>query len=150
MKQTRRGFTLIELSIVMAIMAIAAAVVIPQLIGADFGNHQAALPGDQLMVLMRDSRKMAIQFQQTVTVRLDPQSGLYQVDTSGGNGTGMWNTGTLPMSAFESMSTDLQRLSFVFRPNGAAYGDSVIVRGGAGSAMITVDPWGGTPQFFWR
>lgn len=143
--RARRGFTLIELSIVMAIMAIAAAVVVPQLADPNFGFGavQPAMPGDQLTSLLRDSRRLALQYGQTVTVHLDPTSGMYEVDTTGAYGTGVYVASTLAMGAFESMSTDLQRLKFVFRPDGVTFGDTVVVHGSNGSLMIMADPWSG-------
>ena len=55
MSRQRRGFTLIEMSIVLAVMAIAATLVAPALVG--LGQQQARRSEDQLMALLRDSRK---------------------------------------------------------------------------------------------
>jgi prepilin-type N-terminal cleavage/methylation domain-containing protein len=150
MSRARRAFTLLELSIVLAILGIAAIVVVPQFVGARFGNDPAPVAGDLVMGLMRSARTAAIQYGQTVTVHLDPTSGMYEVDTTGAYGTGIYLASTLEMSAWESISTDQPRLKFVFRPNGAAYGDSVLVHGQSGSAMVMPDPWSGQPLWFQR
>jgi hypothetical protein len=42
--------------------------------------------------------------------------------------------------------TDLPRLQYVFRPTGAAFGDTVIVRGGSLPLTIRIDPWSGVAR----
>jgi prepilin-type N-terminal cleavage/methylation domain-containing protein len=145
MMRARRGFTLWEMSIVLAIMALVAAVVIPSLVGPQFGNDPVPQVGDQIVGLLRNARRAAIEYDQTVTVRVDPTSGMFQVDTTGAFGTGMYSSGQIDLSVYESLVTDLPRLVYVFRPNGAAYGDSVGVRGANGTATVFVDPWSGMP-----
>ena len=133
----------------LAILAVVTALVIPQFIGARFGNEAVPMAGDSLMVMLRDARRMAIQYNQTVTVHLDPTSGLYEVDTTGASGTGLYISRQLGMGGFESLQSPLQRLQYVFRPTGAAFGDSVIAQGN-GAAMIMVDPWSGQPTAYYR
>jgi prepilin-type N-terminal cleavage/methylation domain-containing protein len=145
MMRMRRGFTLWEMSIVLAITALVAAVVIPSLVGPQFGNDPVPQVGDQIVGLLRDARRAAIQYSQTVTVRVDPTSGMFQVDTTGAYGTGTYSSGQIDLSTYESLDTDLPRLVYVFRPNGAAFGDSVGVRGANGAATVFVDPWSGMP-----
>ena len=145
MMRARRGFTLWEMSIVLAITALVAAVVIPALVGPQFGNDPVPQVGDQIVGLLRDARRSAIDYDQTITVRIDPTSGMYQIDTTGAYGTGMYTQGQLSLSAFESLVTDLPRLVYVFRPTGAAFGDSVGVSGSNGAATVLVDPWSGMP-----
>jgi prepilin-type N-terminal cleavage/methylation domain-containing protein len=145
MMRARRGFTLWEMSIVLAITALVAAVVIPAMVGPQFGNDPVPQVGDQIVGLLRDARRAAIDYDQTITVRVDPTSGFYQVDTTGAYGTGVYSQGQLDLSAYESLVTDLPRLVYVFRPTGAAFGDSVGVRGANGAATVFVDPWSGMP-----
>lgn len=149
MMRARRGFTLWEMSIVLGITALVAAVVIPAF-GLKFGTDPVAQAGDVIVPLLRDARRTAIDWNQTVTVRVDPASGLYEVDTTGASGTGMYVTGQLELNAWESIQTDLQRLQYVFRPTGAAFGDSVIVRGTGAAALVVVDPWSGVPYVYAR
>lgn len=145
MTRARRGFTLWEMSIVLAITALVAAVVVPAMVGPQFGNDPTPQVGDQIVAMLREARRTAIEYDQTLTVRLDPTSGMYQVDTTGASGTGMYAQGQLDLSAYESFVTDLPRLVYVFRPTGAAFGDSVGVRGANGAATVFVDPWSGMP-----
>jgi prepilin-type N-terminal cleavage/methylation domain-containing protein len=138
--RARRGFTLWEMAIVLALTALATAMVLPN--WTDFGATPPALPGDAVVTLLRDARRVAIEQMQTVSVRIDPSSLYFRVDTTGASGTGMFADGTLQMSSYESLETNLPRLQYVFRPTGAAIGDSVTIRGDM-SVMVAVDSWNG-------
>ena len=145
MMRARRGFTLWEVSIVLAITALVAAVIIPSMVGPQFGDNPVPQVGDEIVGLLRDARRTSLDYNQIVTVRVDPTSGFFQVDTTGAYGTGTYTSGQLDLSAYESLVTELPRLVYVFRPTGAAYGDSVGVRGANGAATVFVDPWSGMP-----
>jgi prepilin-type N-terminal cleavage/methylation domain-containing protein len=137
----RRGFTLWEMTIVLALVALSAAVVIPSWV--DFGETPSVAPGDALVALLRDARRVAIDESQIVGVQIDPSTLYYRVDTTGANGTGLYADGTLEMSTYESLDTDLKRLRYTFRPTGAALGDTVAVRGGDYPVTVALDPWSG-------
>jgi Tfp pilus assembly protein FimT len=139
--RVRRGFTLWEITIVFALVALGAALVIPSWV--DFGENPSAAPGDAVVALLRDARKLAIEQSQTVAVRIDPSTLYFRVDTTGANGTGLYADGTIEMSTYETLETDRRRLSYYFRPTGAALGDTVAVRGGAYAVTVAVDPWSG-------
>ncbi len=144
----RRGFTLLEMSIILAIMAISAALVIPAY--SDLGTATQALPGDALLKLLRDARRLAIEQSLTVAVRVDPATNYYRVDTTGAYGAGMLVDGTLEIGAYETLKSDLPRLQYVFRPSGAALGDTVTVQGNSVTAVLAVDPWSGEAGLYAR
>jgi prepilin-type N-terminal cleavage/methylation domain-containing protein len=139
--RARRGFTLWEMTIVLALVAISAALVIPNWV--DFGESASVAPGDAMVALLRDARKLAIERSQTVRVQIDPAALYYRVDTTGANGTGFYADGTLAMSTYETLETNLKRLRYMFRPTGAALGDTVAVRGGEYPVTVAVDSWSG-------
>lgn len=141
MMRARRGFTLWEMTIVLALVALGTALVVPNWI--DFEGSPAPVPGESVVALLRDARRVAIEGKQTVAVRIDPATKHFRVDTTGVSGTGALIDGSLEVGAYESLDTDLQRLQFVFLPSGAAMGDSVLVRGTDGPFLLTVDPWSG-------
>jgi len=85
-----------------------------------------------------------------VALRIDPASGRYRVDTSGVSGTGLYVEGSLELGALESMESDRPRVQYIFRPTGATYGDTVIVRSANGSVLIAVDPWSGVATSYAR
>lgn len=141
--RARTGFTLWEMAIVLAVMAVSAVIVIPRI--TDLGAVPPAMPGDAVMSALRDARRAAIERGVTVTLRIDPANGLYRADTTGIAGTGMLAEGALDVSMWETLVTDEPRLMWVFRPSGAAFGDTVRVRGNAGVVLVSVDPWSGVP-----
>ena len=139
--RTRRGFTLLEMSITLAVMAVASMLVVPALV--HFGQVPAPRTADALVTLLRASRDAAISRNITVSVIIDPLTGKYRVDSTGNNGAGPLTEGKLELGTVEEFETDLPRLQFVFRPTGAALADSVKVRGVDSSIVVRVDPWSG-------
>jgi prepilin-type N-terminal cleavage/methylation domain-containing protein len=137
----RRGFTLLEMAIVLAVMAVASMLVAPAL--ARFGTQQPPRSEDRLLTLLADARKAAIVHGAQVTLRLDPTTGSYRADTTTTFGTGLFGEGTLDLAMEERLVTTLPRLTYVFKPTGAAFADTVIVRGTTSSVLIGVDPWSG-------
>jgi len=140
----RRGFTLWELTMVLLIMAIAASLAAPAF--ARFGTDQPTGPADKLIALLRDARKASIDFNATVTLRMDPKTLKYQLDTSGVHGSGRLAEGALDLGLSATLDTDQPRLRYVFRPSGVAFADSVIVRGGDVPLTVRVDPWSGVAR----
>lgn len=126
---------------VLAVMAVAATLAAPAF--ARFGSEQPAGAGDAVMKLLRDARKASLDLDANVTVRLDPKTLHYQVDTAGIGGFGRMTDGTLEMGLTETLESPTPRLAFVFTPTGATFGDSVIVRGGPVPMVVHVDAWSG-------
>ncbi len=141
MRSGRRGFTLLEMGIVLAIMAVSALLVAPAI--GRIGQGKPAAVGDGLLKLLHDARQIAIERNETVTLRMDPLSGRYRADTVGVNGSGELGEGTLALGAQETMVTDLPRLVYVFHPTGSTFADTVLVRGGTKSVLVSVDAWNG-------
>jgi prepilin-type N-terminal cleavage/methylation domain-containing protein len=140
----RRGFTLWELTMVLLVMAIAASLAAPAF--ARFGTDQPTAPADKMLGLLRDARKASIDFNATVTLRMDPKTLKYQIDTTGVRGSGRLAEGTLDMGLTATLVTDEPRLQYVFRPSGVAFADTVIVRGGNVPLTVRVDPWSGVAR----
>ncbi len=141
MATRRAGFTLLEMAIVLAVMAIASLLVAPAL--ARFGTESPPRSEDRLLTLLADARKAAITHGAQVTLRLDPTSGAYRADTTTTMGTGVLGEGVLDLAMEERLVTPLPRLTFVFKPTGAAFADTVVVRGTTSSVLVGVDPWSG-------
>lgn len=144
MKTSRRGFTLLEMSITLAVMAIAALLVVPALV--NFGQVRPRRTAEELLSLLKASRSLAIDSNTTVSVVLDPTSGRYRVDTTGLFGSGPVTEGQLEASSVETMNTTSARLQYTFGPDGASYGDTVRVRGIDSAVVIWVDPWNGAAR----
>jgi Tfp pilus assembly protein FimT len=129
---------------VMLIMAIATSLAAPAF--ARLGTERPATAADAMIGLLRDARKAAIDFNVTATLRLDPRTLRYQIDTSGARGFGMLAKGTLDLGLSQSLLTDQLRLQYVFKPTGAAFADTVVVRGGEVPLVVRVDPWSGVAR----
>jgi prepilin-type N-terminal cleavage/methylation domain-containing protein len=140
----RAGFTLWELTMVLLVMAIAASLAAPAF--ARFGTDQPTGAADKLIGLLHDARKAAIDLNATVTLRMDPKTLKYQLDTSGTNGAGRLAEGVLDLGLTQTLVSDQPRLQYVFRPSGAAFADTVIVRGGDVPLVVRVDPWSGVAR----
>lgn len=141
---TRRGFTLWEMTIVLAIMAIAGTIALPAFV--NFGADQPAAPSDKLLALLHDARQLAIARGAMVTLRIDPLTFRYQTDTSTAAGTGVFATGKLDLAASQTLVTDQPRLQFIFTSTGAAFADSAQVHGGDHPMWVGVDPWSGVAR----
>jgi prepilin-type N-terminal cleavage/methylation domain-containing protein len=137
----RPGFTLWEMTMVLLIMTVVTSLTAPALVR--FGQDRPRGSADPLLALLRDSRALAVNRNAMAIVRLDPVSKRFEVDTTGVLGSGVAVQGTLDMDASMTLVTDRSRLQFMFRPSGASFADSVIVRGGATPMWVGVDPWSG-------
>ncbi|MGH7669475.1 MAG: pilus assembly FimT family protein [Gemmatimonadaceae bacterium] len=141
MMRARGGVTLLEMSVVLVIIAIAATLVVPALVdlGQVTPHHTAA----SLLGLLRASRGVAIDSDVTVTLLVDPTTGDFRADSVGVGGMGAVATGALALAGDEALVTDLPRLRYVFAPTGATLADTVRVRGADSSLVVFVDPWSG-------
>lgn len=129
---------------VLLVMAIAATLAAPAF--ARFGAEQPSRGADQLIGLLRDSRKAALDFNATVTLRIDPKTLKFQVDTMSPAGGGKLAEGVLELGMQERLESPLPRLTYVFRPGGATFGDTVVVRGGNVALVVRVDAWNGVAR----
>jgi Tfp pilus assembly protein FimT len=129
---------------VLLIMAIAMSLAAPAF--SRLGTERPATAADAMIGLLHDTRKAAIDFNAVATLRLDPRTLRYQIDTSGTNGFGMLAKGTLDLGLTQSLFTDQPRLQYVFKPTGAAFADTVVVRGGEVPLVVRVDPWSGVAR----
>jgi prepilin-type N-terminal cleavage/methylation domain-containing protein len=142
--RVRRGFTLWELVVVMVVLAITLGVAVPAYVR--FGATAAATPIDELLDLLREARATAVRLQATVALVVDPKSGAFRLDTITAAGAGIVRADTLSIDARRSIATDSARLRYLFRPTGAAFGDTFRVRGVDGERVVAVDAWNGMPR----
>ena len=138
---TRRGFTLWELTMVLLVMSVAATLAVPAF--ARLGNDKPATPADAMLGLLHDARKAAIDHNATTTLRVDPKTLKYEVDTAGANGSGILASGVLDLGMSQTLEAGQPRLQYIFRPTGATFADTVVVRGGPRQLTIRVDAWSG-------
>ena len=142
--RTRRGFTLWEIATVMLIVAIVATLTAPAFVS--LGQERPQTSEDVLVKLLRDTRTLAIEHAVEATLIIDPENGHYRVDTTSSFGTGRVIEDTLHFAAAEGLESSLPRIRYVFRPTGAAFGDSVTLRGADSTRLLIVDTWSGTAR----
>jgi prepilin-type N-terminal cleavage/methylation domain-containing protein len=140
----RSGFTLWEIATVLLIIAIVATLTAPAFV--ELGQDRPQTSEDILVKVLRDTRTLAIEHAVEATLLIDPKTGHYRVDTTSSFGTGRVVEDTLRFGATEGLESDLPRLRYVFRPTGAAFGDSVTVRGEDSTRVVVVDTWSGVPH----
>jgi hypothetical protein len=138
---TRSAFTLWEIATVLLIVAITAGLAAPAFV--ELGQDKAQSSADMLMKLLHDARAIAVERGVETDVLIDPKSGRYRVDTLSTFGSATVARDSLRFGATESLETELPRLRYVFKPSGAAFGDSVTVRGMDSTRVIFVDTWSG-------
>ena len=141
---SRSGFTLWELTMVLLVMSIAATLAAPAFVR--FGTEQPKGAADSMLGLLHDARKMSIDHNATVTLRLDPRTLKYQLDTSGAYGSGIAASGTLDLGLTQTLATDQPRLQYIFRPTGATFADTVVVHGADVPWVVRVDAWTGVAR----
>ena len=142
----RPGFTLWEMALVLLVMAIATALAIPAYTRLGAADDADARPVDELLRLLRASRRAAVTHGVTVTLVVDPATGRYRADSAGATGAGPLAEGTLALGADGALDTEQPRLRWVFRATGAALADTVRVRdprSAGGSLLVRVDAWSG-------
>src|SRR5207244_1194099 len=132
------------LTMVLLVMAIASFLAAPAFVR--FGTEQPTHGADRMIGLLRDARKASFDFNATVTLRLDPKTLRYKLDTSTAVGSGVLAAGTLDLGMTEKLVSDQPRLQYMFRPSGAAFADTVVVHGGETPLVIRVDPWSGVAR----
>jgi general secretion pathway protein H len=141
-RRARRGFTLVEVIVVLIVLAIVGAIAVPELlrameVGADDGEVAP------LTALLREARGVSVEHSVVVRMVVDPEGARYRADSSGVFGAGLLHEGTVDLESGVQMQSDSARLYFTFRPDGRVFGDTVIVNGRWGSSMVTVDRWTG-------
>jgi prepilin-type N-terminal cleavage/methylation domain-containing protein len=138
-----RGFTLLEVAIVLAISAIAALLVLPQWLPP---SDPLLEPDAEISGWLADARQQAIAARQTVTVYVDTRAARVRMDTSAASGAAAWREGDLPRHVLAAIEPPGARARFAFRPTGAAVGDTLRVRTRDGMRQLTVDRWSGEVQ----
>jgi prepilin-type N-terminal cleavage/methylation domain-containing protein len=140
----RSGFTLWEIATVLLIIAVVASLTAPAFV--QLGEQRAQTSEDLLVKLLRDTRSLAIEHSVEATLLIDPTNGHYRVDTTSSFGSGRVAEDTLHLAAADKIETSLPRIRYVFRPTGAAFGDSVTLRGMDSTRVLMIDTWSGMPH----
>jgi prepilin-type N-terminal cleavage/methylation domain-containing protein len=142
--KARRGFTLWEIATVLLIVAVVASLTAPAFV--KLGEEREKTGEEVLVKLLHDTRSLAIEHSVEATLIIDPETGHFRVDTTSSFGSGRVTEDTLHFAATEGLESTLPRIRYVFRPTGAAFGDSVTLRGSDSTRLLVIDNWSGMPH----
>lgn len=142
MRPIRTGFTLIEITVVLIIIALLAFMTAPAMMRAVTPH---AADGDAMPVaaLFRSARREAVERGLVVSLMLDPAGARYRADSIGARGVGLLGEGNIALDEGVTLQADSVRVRFTFRPDGSVFGDSITVHGRWSSSLVTVDRWTG-------
>ncbi len=138
----KRGFTLVEVVVVVAILAISAAVVAPALVSAARTDPLARTAGE-LTGLLTSARIAAVERGTPVTVAVTLATGRYVVTIERRDSSTVLAEGGLVLDDVRLAAGGRPAVRVRFDPLGPAEPDSVSVLGTTGHRVVRVDPWTG-------
>ena len=144
--RARAGFTLIELTVVLFIIAVATAVTVPAIL-EDPVENDIVVAGKQLQKLFDIARDSAQRTGVPVSVSVDSATGMVWLSSVADSATFGVAAATpgfvldLPRSV--TMQLSKARARFEFGPTGAVFGDTLVLRTTMVTRTITIDPWTG-------
>lgn len=135
------GFTLVEVIVVIAILGIISATVVPAYRNLTYSDDLTEVSG-RISAVLRNTRNAALSSATDLTLLADPGSGRYWVFADSGEASqGIEASWAVAEGITVSSSTPRPR--FTFRRNGQVESDSLLLRAGASTTVITVNTWSG-------
>ncbi|MFO1152199.1 MAG: GspH/FimT family pseudopilin [Rhodospirillales bacterium] len=131
-----RGFTLLELVVVLIVMALVAAVATPTLIGRS-GSTQAQVAAREMAAALRQARSSAIGANVDVAFAVDADARTYAIEGRPPHRL----PGDLAISLIVADSERLSRTAGAIRffPDGSSTGGDIAVVSAAGTFVVRVD-----------
>jgi general secretion pathway protein H len=140
-RRARGGFTLVEVVVVLAILAVAAAVSVPALLArAEEPPIDAATRHFEM--LFRLARDSALRSAAPVTVVIDSATARVWLTARGVAADPPEGT-VLELPPGVRVQLGAARARFRFDAGGGAMGDSITLRGATETRRLTLDPWRG-------
>ena len=144
----RRGFTLIEMVMVLLVLAAMAAVTVPSLLEAPRVDDMTTATR-RIEALFRLARDSAARGGQRINVVIDSATSRVWLDApdtfapTADNVTGAEDGEDLRLPNGVKLELTETRATFSFAPSGAAFADSLLLVSSLGTRVITIQPWTG-------
>ena len=139
MSSTTRGFTLVEILVVLAILGITAAAVVPALARATAEDDVTRTVRDVERVLLL-ARTRALEQATRVDITIVPEQGRYWIRSADGEPI---DSGTIALVGASRLYSENARPRFRFSPAGIIDADPLAVLGTGGARAISIDRWTG-------
>lgn len=133
-----RGFTLIEILVVLSIMAIGAAIVIPMVSGSGATTGELKAAAREIAAGLRLARSEAVTTRRETTVTLDLEARKFRV-AAGGREVALPPKVDLKLFTAQSDLQDEKRGAIRFFPDGGSNGGRVTVSSGERKYEVDVD-----------
>lgn len=141
-RERRAGFSLLEVAVVLGILAVAAGAAVPafrRLIAED----DMTVATRRVQTLFQLARDSAVRGGAPVTVHVDSVSGLVWLHVRGVFNPADAAGTSLELPRGVRLELSQARARFTFAPSGAAFADSLLLRGPTATRLVTLDPWTG-------
>jgi prepilin-type N-terminal cleavage/methylation domain-containing protein len=163
MRTRGNGFTLVEVVVVLVILSITAVIAVPAFRAAQVRSDMD-LATERVEILLRIARDSAVRTAMPVTVVVDSATSLVWLTTPTSIGmaegsaallsagvaaaapTGPGSSIDLPRGVRMELAS--ARARFTFQPGGQAFPDSIYLRSGATTRLVTVNPWTGHAETY--
>jgi prepilin-type N-terminal cleavage/methylation domain-containing protein len=140
-----RGFTLVEVVIVLVLLAIAAGVAVPALLEMTRESRGSRRTADEIGTLLQRTRRTALDRGTAVTLTLSPVDGRYWVSTSEWPDDQPVAAGALELDPGVRVLSAAPRVRFRFDAAGRGAGDPVLVEDAGPGVIVGLAPWTGEP-----
>lgn len=141
----RRGFTLLEVIVVVALLGVVAGVTLPALAGSPEATARGTVVAG-LLSLLEQTRRIALERGTRSQLHLDPATGSYVVTVGGGRTCASAAEGRLQVPSGTTIHGPDGGYVGVFGPTGIAVAESLAVTAGGQTDVILVDPWTGVAR----
>jgi prepilin-type N-terminal cleavage/methylation domain-containing protein len=157
------GFTLVEVVVVLVILSITAVIAVPAFRSAG-ERSDLDLATERVELLLRIARDSAVKTAMPVTLVVDSATSLVWITTPtsigmAGDASTLMSAGvTAAAPTGPGASIDLPRgvrmeiasarARFTFQPSGQAFPDSIYLRSGATTRLVTLNPWTGHAEVY--
>ena len=134
----QRGFTLLEVIVVMAIMGIVAAIGLPAF--SDWREKQSVRNATQVLLAhMKQARIMAVAENRSVSITFTSSSYMFDADTTTGSTCGPCRSETVTLSQFSSKLSVSPTTTRTFTSRGTANSGTTTLTAGDSVKKITIN-----------